>query len=95
MTEKKHKAETHCFQVSEGFRVEEKLDSRIITEEELESMSQYQDRFAFKIKCFLKLNELMWASCLILSNNRKHEIIDSWVRHLQWIQILIDNVNIM
>lgn len=40
MTEKKHKAETHCFQVSEGFQVEEKLDSRIITEEELESMSQ-------------------------------------------------------
>lgn len=40
VTEKKHKAETHCFQVSEGFQVEEKLDSRIITEEELESMSQ-------------------------------------------------------
>lgn len=87
--------EPHCFKVFQVFHMEEKLVYRIITEEKLELMSQLKNRLAFKIKCFLKLNELMWASCLSLSSKRKHTIIDSWARCLQWIQALIDNVNII
>lgn len=57
----KRKVETCCFQVYEKFSVEEKLHSHIIIEEELQSMNQSQNRFAVKIKCFLKLNEFIWA----------------------------------